>query len=193
MSTCLVSEQQHRFNASEAAADFLVLQQLLIDLFPNVTKRPRLIGPDISGFKDHFAAEHAEYMLTFANECNRLGIELWALTHHEYIEVPQDSDVPFLVETLDKTAEIAAVVNSTVSPSGIHIWAGEIGPHNGGSPPCSHSSMRWANFADTFWYLDAMATKAKFGYSAFCRQDFIGIECVILLHDFVKSACLEKM
>jgi len=36
--------------------------------------------------------------------------------------------------------------------------------------------MRWANFADTFWYLDAMAAKAANGYSVFCRQDFVGID-----------------
>merc|ERR1712048_136653 len=38
------------------------------------------------------------------------------------------------------------------------------------------SSLRWANFADSFWYLDAMASKAANGYSVFCRQDFVGID-----------------
>ena len=56
------------------------------------------------------------------------------------------------------------------------LWAGEIGPHNGHNPGCSHGSMRWANWGDTFWYLDAMATKAANGYSVFCRQDFVGID-----------------
>ena len=37
--------------------------------------------------------------------------------------------------------------------------------------------MRWATFADSFWYADALATKAKFTYAGFCRQDFIGV-CV---------------
>lgn len=53
-------------------------------------------------------------------------------------------------------------------------WAGEIGPHNGGSPPCDPAWRRWANFADSFWYLDALGTKAANGYKAFCRQDYIG-------------------
>ena len=35
-------------------------------------------------------------------------------------------------------------------------------------------------FGDSYWYLDAMAVNAKFGCSAFCRQDFIGIDCGLL-------------
>ena len=58
---------------------------------------------------------------------------------------------------------------------GVQIWAGEVGPHNGGSPGCS-TGGRWANWGNTFWCLDAMGSKARNGYSAFCRQDFIGID-----------------
>jgi len=36
--------------------------------------------------------------------------------------------------------------------------------------------MRWANFANSAWYLDALGTKARAGYQAFCRQDFIGAD-----------------
>jgi hypothetical protein len=36
--------------------------------------------------------------------------------------------------------------------------------------------MRWANFANSFWYMDAMAAKAAHGFSVFCRQDFIGAD-----------------
>jgi heparanase 1 len=34
--------------------------------------------------------------------------------------------------------------------------------------------MRWANFADSIWYADDLASKAASGYAAFCRQDYIG-------------------
>merc|ERR1712146_713446 len=51
---------------------------------------------------------------------------------------------------------------------------GESGPHNGKSPP--EDEHRWTNFADSFWYLDAMASKAAAGYAVFCRQDFVGID-----------------
>ena len=59
--------------------------------------------------------------------------------------------------------------------------------------------MRWANFGDSFWYLDAMGAKAANGYSVFCRQDFIGIDYGILdcqdqtpLPDFYASLLWSK-
>lgn len=73
------------------------------------------------------------------------------MTHHEYIEVPQDqaSGSPYQAELLDQTSQIAVIVNATVATTKAPIWAGEIGPHNGKSPGCNHSSMRWATYADT--------------------------------------------
>lgn len=50
----------------------------------------------------------------------------------------------------------------------------EIGPHNGGAPPCNSSFERWANFADIFWYADAMAAHAAAGVKVFNRQDLVG-------------------
>ena len=40
--------------------------------------------------------------------------------------------------------------------------------------------MRWANFANSFWYADSMAIKAAHGFSVFCRQDFIGADYGLL-------------
>ena len=36
--------------------------------------------------------------------------------------------------------------------------------------------MRWATFADSLWYIDALASAAKLGFEAFCRQDYIGAD-----------------
>jgi len=110
------------------------------------------------------------------NEAKALQVPIHAVTHHEYIEVDQDS---FTSPTkLDVTGAIAKAVNASVATTlpGVQAWAGEIGPHNGGSVPCDHTSMRWANFGDSLWYMDAMALKAKHGYGAFCRQDLIGAD-----------------
>ena len=96
------------------------------------------------------------------------------------LQVEENSKTPHSASKLDETSAIAVAVNASLAASGVPFWAGEIGPHNGGSVPCNHSSMRWANFADSFWYLDAMATKAANGYSAFCRQDFVGIDYAML-------------
>ena len=68
-----------------------------------------------------------------------------------YIEV--DVNSTFHGSTLDITAEIAIAVNATLSQAAPNVlrFAGEIGPHNGGSPPCDHTSMRWSTFANSFW------------------------------------------
>ena len=108
---------------------------------------------------------------------------------HEYIQVGWNgSEWTSLDPTvLDKTASCAddfrELVRTTSQRVGLpqpEVWAGEIGPHNGGSPPCNHSSMRWANFANSFWYMDSMATKAAHGFHVFCRQDFIGADYGLL-------------
>eukprot|EP01047_Picozoa_sp_COSAG01_P043006 COSAG01_NODE_3792_length_5691_cov_11.941166_6_plen_114_part_00 len=53
----------------------------------------------------------------------------------------------------DYTGEIARAVNATLAPmlapAGVQIWAGEIGPHNGGSPGCIRGG-RWSNWGNTF-------------------------------------------
>jgi hypothetical protein len=68
-----------------------------------------------------------------------------------YIEV--DNVTSFDPGLLDSTAAIAEAVTATLSKVAPHVlrFAGEIGPHNGGSPGCSHDSMRWATFADSVW------------------------------------------
>lgn len=94
------------------------------------------------------------------------------------IEVDEYPTTPPRVAQLEITNQVATAVNdtlATVAPA-VQIWAGEIGPHNGGTVACDHSEMRWANFADSHWYLDAMGVKAANGYSVFCRQDFVGID-----------------
>ena len=83
---------------------------------------------------------------------------------------PQNLRTPPPAASLDKTGGIAAAVNASLAQYGVGIWAGEIGPHNGGSPPCDHTSERLANWADTFWYLDSMALKAKNGYGTIRRS-----------------------
>ena len=92
----------------------------------------------------------------------------------------ENPTTPPRVSQLTITNQVATAVNDTltrVAPL-VQIWAGEIGPHNGGTVPCDHTMMRWANFADSHWYLDAMGVKAASGYSVFCRQDFVGIDYV---------------
>jgi heparanase 1 len=172
----LGNEQNYHYTADAQAADFKVLADLLVELYPDASARPKIMGPDIHGFHTGPDQSFVNFLHEFVKECQRIGVPLHGVTHHEYIEVSEYAKTPPPASMLDITATIAEGVNASLAEFGVQIWAGEIGPHNGGSPGCDHTSLRWANFADSFWYLDAMATKAAHGYSVFCRQDFVGID-----------------
>jgi heparanase len=181
----LGNEQNKKYSPRQEALAFLALSELLVELYPHAPSRPKLLGCDGYGF--HYppsqggkCADKLAFVADFAANCSALGVPLHAVTHHEYIDVDANPAAPANHSLLSVTGEIARDVNATLVARGVapaaQIWGGEIGPHNGGSPGCSRSSMRWANFGNTFWYLDAMASKAAHGYSVFCRQDFIGID-----------------
>jgi heparanase 1 len=179
----LGNEQNGNYSPNLAAGAFQTLAKLLAELWPSAETRPKIIGPDIHGFHqdpatDKKSAGLLQYLGEFGETAAKLGVPMHALTHHEYIEVPEYPAAPANASIFDLTGLIAKAVNHTLSTKapGVQIWAGEIGPHNGGSPGCDHSNMRWANFGDAFWYLDAMGQKAANGYSVFCRQDFVGID-----------------
>ena len=143
-----------------------MLHQLLIELFPVASSRPKIIGPDIHGFHSGSFGlsdnEKLNFLVQFAQNCSKLGVPLHALTHHEYIEVEQYSSKPPSASLLDNTASIARQVRSRLDAvvPGIEIWAGEIGPHNGRSPGCDHNSLRWANWADSFWQAETLCNSA---------------------------------
>ena len=146
---------------------------------------PKVLGPDPHSFHTCPSAACSAklaYIADFLHWCSVYAVPLAAMTHHEYVDVG-DGSPPFRDPSrLDQTSAIASAVYATVAAAKIHpqVWAGEIGPHNGGSPPCDHTSMRWANFGDSLWYSDALASKARNGYSAFCRQDLIGADYGLL-------------
>jgi heparanase 1 len=179
----LGNEQNGNYTPEQATDAFETLASLLVELWPAAESRPKIIGPDIHGFHQDPAIDKKDagllqYLGEFAETAAKRGVPMHAITHHEYIEVPEYPTAPASASILDLTGLIGKAVNHTLSTKapGVQIWAGEIGPHNGQSPSCSHSSMRWANFGDAFWYLDAMGQKAANGYSVFCRQDFVGID-----------------
>ena len=139
---------------------------------------PRLLGPDPHSFRGGLPGTNAtlEWIREWLTASRAAGVPVHAVTHHEYIEVEPNASGFTDPTRLDMSGEIAHKVNATVRSvdANVAIIAGEIGPHNGGNPPCNHSSMRWAVFGDSLWYADALAAKAFHGYEAFCRQDLIG-------------------
>eukprot|EP01043_Picozoa_sp_COSAG02_P037875 COSAG02_NODE_2877_length_7842_cov_3.566060_1_plen_333_part_00 len=131
---------------------------------------------DPSGTK---AQGYMSYMQQFVRNCSLLGVDLYAVTHHEYLEIQEYSTTPPPALLLDEAGTMGRAIRAAIKEAAptVKVWAGEIGPHPGRSPGCDHSSLRWANFADTFWYIDSMGLKAASGYDMFCRQDFVGIDC----------------
>ena len=206
----------------QEAQSFAKLSQIIKQVYPDATTRPKLIGPD-ADYQDSSAAQallYKRWAVEFLGNVSERKVPLYAATLHEYIDVGWNGSSWTSLDpsVLDKTAVCADDFRATVRNTAERVdlpmpqlWAGEIGkqlpqlqlvrtrwlavvvlvrtmhvidawlvgsagPHNGGSPPCDHSSMRWANFANSFWYMDAMATKAAHGFSVFCRQDFIGAD-----------------
>jgi heparanase 1 len=180
----LGNEVTGEYTPRKYAQNLLVLQALLVDLFPDAASRPKVVGPDIilRAFKDPntTVSNNAalRYLAEFAANCSALGVDLYAVTHHEYLELAEYPTAPPPAAQLDEAGTMARAVVAAVNGSvpGLKVWAGETGPHPGRSPGCDHSSLRWSNWGDTFWYVDAMCQKALHGYDMFCRQDFVGID-----------------
>ena len=49
--------------------------------------------------------------------------------------------------------EIGTIVLICVRKNSNKPYTQHTGPHNGGSPPCDHSFLRWSVFGDSFWYV----------------------------------------
>jgi hypothetical protein len=169
------------YTAAQTAANFRILSELLASLWPLASTRPKIIGPDVHGFHgdprtSSTDGRKLQYLADFVRNCSHLHVGLHAATHHEYIDVDPYPAAPPNSSVLRITGEIATAVNASlalVAPS-VQVWAGEIGPHNGGkeghtSAACG-KDQRWENFADSQWYMDAMGAKAANGYKVFCRQ-----------------------
>ena len=100
------------------------------------------------------------------------------MTHHEYIEIDSTNAASssFLDNTRQIGREVVRAVRASAFPH-MPVWAGEIGPHNGGNtPPNCQGNGVCGRYGSTLWYADALGAKAREGYSAFFRQDFLGAD-----------------
>jgi hypothetical protein len=185
----LGNEVDGLYSGSQQARNLQTLHNLTLELWRDPSKRPMLLGPD-AAHQDAvdtippFPTPRDAYVYEFFKEAGRLGLPIVGATLHKYIETDtqRDTNASKLDETTARFRTFKQQVNGGWSASGNmqdatpRPWGGEIGPHNGGEPPCNHSSMRWATFADSLWYIDALASAAKLGFEAFCRQDYIGAD-----------------
>lgn len=189
----LGNEQDKAMTAQAQAESATALYAMLRQVFPEEGQRPRLLGPDPHSF--HTASDVAGHgglhVVHYMGNLSAAGTPQYAATHHEYIEVGAEDNTSFynasyLQRAADISKNMAAAVRAEKAregrkPSdGPQLWGGEIGPHNGGSPPCDASSERWSNFANGFWYLQNLGSKANSGYSVMCRQDLVGADYGLL-------------
>lgn len=185
----LGNEVDGLYSGSQQARNLQTLHNLTLELWQDASKRPLLLGPD-AAHQDAvetappFPTPRDAYVYEFFKEAGKLRLPIAGATLHKYIETDtqRDTNASRLDETTVRFRTFQEQVNAGWAASGNkqdaapRSWGGEIGPHNGGSPPCNHSSMRWATFADSLWYIDALGSAAKLGFEAFCRQDYIGAD-----------------
>jgi hypothetical protein len=173
------------FTPAQQAAAFHVLAGVVADVFPG--RRPALVGPDADGahgpaFYNTSTAKMCAYIEAFVLGTN--GI-LDAVTYHEYLELTNVTvlEPAFLdASGINAAAVVAAVrrANATVP-----VWAGELAPHTGDSPPnsliaaCNGNGL-CGRFGSALWYADAMAAKARAGTAVFFRQDLIGASYALI-------------
>jgi heparanase 1 len=165
----------------QQAAAYAVLSGALDEVFPaGDPTRPLLVGPDPSGFHvapslDPKMQSRLDFLVNFTNAA---GAGLSAVTHHEYIEIDaaNATSSAFLDATRQIGRQVVAAVRGTAFPD-MPVWAGEIGPHNGGNtPPNCEGNGVCGRYGSALWYADAMGAKAREGYAAFFRQDFLGAD-----------------
>jgi len=171
--------------AAEQGAAFVALSAVLDDVYGAAADRPRLVGPDTHSFHDAGSAT-AKVVLYLQDFARAAGPVLHAVTHHEYIEITADNvlDPKFLDLSAAIARDMVAAVRA-VSPT-LGVWAGEIGPHNGGTygpggvvPDCSGNHV-CGRYGSAIWYADSMAAKAAAGYEAYNRQDAVGADYGLL-------------
>ena len=180
------NEQNTEMTAVQQAAALRVLSGLLDELYGLAgAGRPHLVGPDTHSVHDAGSPNSAVLAYLAAFTTATADIKLHAVTHHEYIEI--DYKNVLNATFLDTSAGLAKQVMAAVRAvsSSVEVWAGAIGPHNGGggnnSAPTNCADNRvCGRFGSALWYADSLAAKALAGYALYCRQDLIGADYALL-------------
>ena len=165
----------------QQAAAYATLSSVLDDVYGAGSRaRPLMVGPDTHSLHD--AGESGKAILAYLAAFARSVPALHAVTHHEYIEITYSNVLN--ASFLDQSASIAAAVVAAVRAAApaVEVWAGEIGPHNGGTTPnpnCA-SNRVCGRFGSAVWYADSLSAKAGAGYQQYCRQDVIGADYALL-------------
>lgn len=154
-----------RLDSVEYAKDITRLRKLVNHMYPNVTTRPKVLGP--GGFYGK------EWFDTFLQNTARGVVD--GVTHHMYslgagvdknlIHKVQD---PFYLSRDAQTFKDVADGIDKFAPWA-EAWVGESGgAYNSGGKDVSHT------FVNGFWYLDQLGMTSTFNHKVYCRQALIG-------------------
>jgi heparanase 1 len=173
------NEQNDLMTATQQGQALEAVKTLAESIWTSNT--PQFVGPDTHSIHDAGSSNSAilKYLADFANYTSSF---LHAITHHEYIEIDYKNvlNATFLNESYLLGLQVVQAVRNVSST--IEIWAGEIGPHNGGTlptPNCADNRV-CGKFGSSIWYADSMASKALAGYQLYCRQDLVGADYALL-------------
>ncbi|KAL5553680.1 hypothetical protein UlMin_041081 [Ulmus minor] len=154
-----------RLDSVEYGRDITVLSNIVKELYPNASTRPKVLGP--AGFYDE------RWFDTFLQNTGPEVVD--GVTHHIYnLGAGVDPDLinriqdPFF---LDQVAQTFADVANSVAK--FAPWAGAWVGESGGAYNSGGKNLQ-GKFADGFWYLDQLGKTSTFNHKVYCRQSFIG-------------------
>ncbi|AES96970.2 putative glycosidase [Medicago truncatula] len=154
-----------RVDSVQYAKDITKLRSIVNRLYPDVTTRPKVVGP--AGFYDR------EWFDTFLHNV-RPGV-VDGVTHHIYnLGAGVDKELinrvqdPYFLSQIGQTFKDVAVTVRQYTPRA-GAWVGEAGgAYNSGGKDVSHT------FVNGFWYLDQLGMTATMNHKVYCRQTLIG-------------------
>ena len=130
------------------------LHAMLVDLYPDESQRPRLLGPDV-GNKAAMAA--------MQSQAAEAGVPLYAVNYHSYSHDLTPASI------LQNSAIADSSVFHQLGAGSTQLWIGEAGSCGGGGRPNMSDT-----FANGFWYLRALGRLAQLNHTVFLRQDLVG-------------------
>ncbi|XP_015894941.4 heparanase-like protein 2 isoform X1 [Ziziphus jujuba] len=154
-----------RVESEQYGKDMIELKNLVKELYPDTSRRPKVLGP--GGFYDE------KWFNTFLQVSGPDVVD--GLTHHIYnLGAGVDRNLINNIQDpyyLNQIAQTYADVSRSIKDFGpwAGAWVGESGgAYNSGGKNVSHT------FVDGFWYLDQLGMTSTFNHKVFCRQTLVG-------------------
>jgi hypothetical protein len=185
-------EDQDLGDPAGVAADYAALHALVSELFagadptrlPADGGQPKLLSPTISVVERDAAsgAEAGHFLQTFAMECHRLGVPLFALSYSQTAgaEAGRTRATMPTGRELNASMDVARKMHDTLGATGLALWASDAADSDHiqlgeQAQPAGEAG----SFAEIFWTLDGMGSSAQLGHSVWCRAPFLGAAGII--------------